>query len=289
LGEEQLLPAKWGQEKRLEFIEFRLQWEGRVNRLDLVNYFAISVPQASLDFARYRELAPQNAVYDVVQRAYVAGSGFKPVLIASSADSYLTRLWASMAGSIETKTSFLGWTPPVAIVRDPARRVDTDVLKEFLLAVREKRKIRIDYQSMSSEKSSTRVISPHAFGFDGVRWHVRAFCHTHQDYRDFLLGRVRSAVREEFSDVDGAADEVWNSFIDAVVVPNPDLTASQKQAVEADYCMENGALVLRVREALLFYHLQHLGLLSEERPSKYLRLANRSSLASFFAKHNIQP
>ncbi|MES2390903.1 MAG: hypothetical protein V4555_04635, partial [Acidobacteriota bacterium] len=51
MAEEQLLPARWGQERRLEFIEFRLQWEGRVNRSDLVNYFSISVPQASLDFA----------------------------------------------------------------------------------------------------------------------------------------------------------------------------------------------------------------------------------------------
>ena len=289
MGEEQVLPAKWGQEKRLEFIEFRLQWEGRINRQDLVSYFAISVPQASLDFARYRELAPQNSVYDVVQRTYLASPNFTPRLIATSADSYLTRLWGSTAGAIEANGSFLGWTPSVGIVRDPARRVDPDVLKEFLQAIREKRDLQIDYQSMSSAQSSIRVISPHAFGFDGARWHVRAFCHVHRDYRDFLLGRVKSALRKGIADVDGAADEGWNGFIDAVIVPNPELTKSQKQAVEADYCMANGELVLHVREALLFYHLEHLGLLSEERPSKYLRLANRSSLGTFFAKHTIQP
>jgi predicted DNA-binding transcriptional regulator YafY len=288
LGEDQSVPAKWGQEKRMEFIEFRLQWEGRVNRQDLVKYFAISVPQASLDFARYRELAPLNAVYDVVQKAYLRGPAFKPALISASADSYLTPLWAANARTTELTASFLGWTPSVAIVRDPARRVDSRVLQEVLLAVREGRTVQIEYQSMSSLQGSTRLISPHAFGFDGSRWHVRAFCHKHEDFRDFLLGRVRSAVKQEASKVTGGTDEVWNTFIEAVLEPNPALTESQKQAVEDDYCMTNGKLILRVREALLFYHLQHLGLLSEERASMYLHLANREALASFFAKHTIR-
>lgn len=282
-----MLPAKWGQEKRLEFIEFRLLWEGRINRSDLVNHFAISVPQASVDFARYRELAPGNVVYDVVQKAYAAASGFRPMFSSASADSYLTRLWGASAGTIETKDSFLGWVPPVTIVRDPARRVDAEVLKEFLIAVREKRCVRMEYQSMSSSTSSSRMISPHAFGFDGARWHVRAYCHNHGDFRDFLLGRVRTATRDQFTDIDVDGDEVWNTFIEASIVPHPDLTESQRRAVEDDYRMKEGRLVLRVREALLFYHLEHLSLLSGDRPSKYLKLANRPSLELFFAKHNI--
>ena len=40
-------PLRWGTERRLEFIDFRLYWEGRVNRADLTREFGISVPQAS--------------------------------------------------------------------------------------------------------------------------------------------------------------------------------------------------------------------------------------------------
>ena len=83
---EQIWPLRWSQKQRLEFIEFRLQWEGRVNRSDLINFFAISVPQASLDFAKYRELAPDNAVYDATEKTYIAGSSFAPVLVSNSAD-----------------------------------------------------------------------------------------------------------------------------------------------------------------------------------------------------------
>ena len=46
--------ARWGQERRLEFIDFRLYWEGRINRSDLIDFFGISVPQASLDLAKYQ-------------------------------------------------------------------------------------------------------------------------------------------------------------------------------------------------------------------------------------------
>ncbi|MDQ2844634.1 MAG: WYL domain-containing protein [Acidobacteriota bacterium] len=259
-----------------------------MNRSDLVNHFSISVPQASVDFARYRELAPENVVYDVVQKAYAAAPGFRPIFSGASPDSYLTRLWGLTAGTIEPKDSFLGWVPPVAIVRDPARRVDAGVLREFLVAVREKRRVRMEYQSMSSSTSSSRIISPHAFGFDGARWHVRAYCHNHEDFRDFSLGRVRTATREQFTDVDAGDDEGWRVFVEVTIVPHPDLPDSQRRAVEDDYCMEHGKLILRVREALLFYHLEHLSLLSNERPSKFLKLADRSSLELFFAKHSIR-
>ena len=36
---------RWGVEKRLEFIEFRLYWEGGINRADITEQFGVSVPQ----------------------------------------------------------------------------------------------------------------------------------------------------------------------------------------------------------------------------------------------------
>jgi predicted DNA-binding transcriptional regulator YafY len=289
LAEEQLLPARWGQERRLEFIEFRLQWEGRVNRSDLVNYFSISVPQASLDFARYRELAPTNVVYDVVQRAYLASPSFTPTLIRDSADDYLTRVWAATEGTMNSNASFLGWTPPIGTVRDLARSVDTAVLRVFLVALREKRVARFEYQSMSTAAPSARMISPHALAFDGFRWHVRAFCHSRNEFRDFVLGRIRSTVAGERSEIDPKDDADWHTFIEAIIVPHPALSTAQRHAVESDYCMENGRLILRVREALLFYHLEHLGLLeSAENSRKHITLANRAALRPFFEKHHIK-
>jgi len=66
----------WGLESRLQFIDFRLRWERRINRMDLTEHFGISVPQASLDIAKYTELAPGNLVYDRSSRTYTAAPGF---------------------------------------------------------------------------------------------------------------------------------------------------------------------------------------------------------------------
>jgi hypothetical protein len=36
---------RWGTEQRLEFIEFRLFWEGGLNRSDITEQFGVSIPQ----------------------------------------------------------------------------------------------------------------------------------------------------------------------------------------------------------------------------------------------------
>jgi hypothetical protein len=35
-----------------------------------------------------------------------------------------------------------------------------------------------------------RRMTPHAFGYDGFRWHVRAYCHLDNKFKDFLLPRI---------------------------------------------------------------------------------------------------
>ena len=45
--------VNWGVERRYEFIEFRLYWQGRINRSDLMEVFGISVQQASKDLSNY--------------------------------------------------------------------------------------------------------------------------------------------------------------------------------------------------------------------------------------------
>ena len=57
---------RWGVEQRLEFIEFRLFWDGHVNRSDLMAQFGVSVNQASMDLNRYIGFAPDNMVYVLI-------------------------------------------------------------------------------------------------------------------------------------------------------------------------------------------------------------------------------
>ena len=62
----------------LEFIEFPLFWEGGVNRGDITSRFGVSVPQASNDLGRYKELAGDNIHYDAGEKRYLPTANFHP-------------------------------------------------------------------------------------------------------------------------------------------------------------------------------------------------------------------
>ena len=183
---------KWGVERRLEFIEFRLFWEGGVNRSDLIDTFGVSVPQASKDLTHYQERAPQNAVYDKSARRYVAGPEFQPVFLDPDPDAYLMRLRSMAEGFADAGANWLAAPPDMDIALTLRRKVDTEVLRSVLAAVREERSLDLHYQSMNRDRPDPawRRITPHAFGFDGLRWHVRAWCHETERFKDFLLSRV---------------------------------------------------------------------------------------------------
>ena len=90
--------TRWGQERRLEFIDFRLRWEGRLNRGDLMAFFGISVPQASLDIAKYLELAPENAAYDRSGKVYMPTESFRPIYPTNEPSRFLDELLARATG-----------------------------------------------------------------------------------------------------------------------------------------------------------------------------------------------
>ncbi len=251
---------RWSQEQRLEFIDFRLYWEGRINRIDLISFFGISVPQASLDLAKYIQAAPENIIYDKKQKVYLATAHFKPVLITPNAYDYLNGLKGVLGGFLQKESLFSGWHPPVDSVSTPYRAISASVLKTVLDAIHYQRTLNIEYQSLKEPNPVTRMISPHAIACDGQRWHIRAYCHLRQQFRDFLFARILHTEVQGESEINAAADEAWTTILTVELAPHPKLSPSQKQVIERDYAMENERLNLPTRLALLRYTLKHLGL-----------------------------
>ncbi|WP_446685974.1 helix-turn-helix transcriptional regulator [Mesorhizobium kowhaii] len=258
---------KWGVERRLEFIEFRLFWEGGVNRSDIIQMFDVSVPQASKDLTLYQERAPQNAIYDKSAKRYVAGPQFSPTFLKPDPDGYLSRLRSLAEGLTDHSDSWIANQPETDIALTPRRKVDADVLKAVLQAVRENRSLEVYYQSMGSRRTDPtwRRMTPHAFGYDGFRWHVRGYCHIDEKYKDFLLPRILSVRHMDVPGPGGDQDVFWNRTFDIEIGPHPGLTASQRVVVAKDYGMTNDRAVLTVRYAMLFYVLKRLGLLGDAR------------------------
>lgn len=256
---------RWGVEQRLEFIEFRLFWEGGVNRSDIIDVFGVSVPQASKDLSLYQERAPGNMEYDKSAKRYVAATGFEPHFLKPDPDVYLSRLRSLGEGLAMPVESWIANPPNTDIALTPKREINTSVLRVLLQAMRDHRSIEILYQSMSKQRPDPawRRISPHAFGYDGFRWHARAFCHIDGKFKDFLLPRALDARAPGELGASSANDKLWHEHFSFEIVPHPNLTPSQQLVVAKDYGMVGGRTVLSVRYAMLFYVLRRLGLLGD--------------------------
>jgi len=281
----------WGVEKRLEFIEFRLYWEERINRSDLRDVFNISVPQATADFNKYQELAPGNMVYDNRGKFYYASADFKPKFMKPSAEQYLLRYLAVDMGIYTEKQSYIGDHAPICTVPRPWRRVDHEQLKEILLAIRDKKAIEIDYQSLSKNSiRAKRWISPHALGYDGFRWHCRAYCHKSGMFKDFNLGRIYSIENNKDSDIESQRDEAWHTEFKVRIGPNPNLAESQQDVIKHEYGMEDGESSIPVKRAMILYLLNKLGLSVEDdepthfQQSQHVVLLNRDETKKAMGK-----
>ncbi len=251
----------WSAVQRLQFIEFRLLWEGHVNRSDLIETFSISVPQSTLDFREYMERAPGNMDYDKRLRHYFPTPTFKPVFISDRAEGYLSQLTTlAVSGENQSIPGLLGATPSFDILPAPERRVDSITLQQLLKSMREGLSVEIHYQSLSSPNPSWRRISPHSLASDGLRWHVRAYCHRKEEFRDFVLGRIMDIRDAQASVISATADMEWNEIIKVTISPNPALTADQHKIIERDYSMTQGRTEISVRKSLLFYLKRRLGI-----------------------------
>jgi predicted DNA-binding transcriptional regulator YafY len=259
-----------GPEQRLEFIEFRLYWDGAVNRSDLIERFGVSVPQASNDLTAYRQLAPENVAYDLSGKRYVPATTFRPKFLKPNPDRYLAQLKAMSDGILDVSDTWLATQPDTGVLPIPNRRTDPSVLRAVLMAIRAKGSVHVEYQSTSPENPDPiwRWVTPHAFGFDGLRWHVRAFCHRDNRFKDFIIGRCLAVGEQGPAAAVAEQDWQWQTFFEVVLRPNPDLADGQQRAVALDYNMVDGSVAVPVRFALLYYFNKRLRLDVAERFDK---------------------
>ncbi|MHA3842244.1 WYL domain-containing protein [Sphingomonas aestuarii] len=256
---------RWGVEQRLEFIEFRLFWEGTINRADIIECFGVSTPQASKDLSLYQARAPGNMLYDASAKRYVAADAFVLRFLDPDPYKYLSQLRAVAEGMLPASESWIAAMPSADVALTPKREIDIAILRRVLEAVRENQSINVFYQSMNSARPDPiwRRMTPHAFGYDGFRWHVRGFCHVENKFKDFLLPRILEVGGKGEPGQSGEHDWLWNNYFDVIVGPHPELTESQKRVVAKDYGLEVDTTVLSVRYAMLFYVLKRLGLLDD--------------------------
>jgi predicted DNA-binding transcriptional regulator YafY len=279
-------PFRWDLLLRYRFIETIALWEGRLTTRHLCDTFGIGRQQASKDINNYiRDVGPGNLDYDKFLKGYKPAAAFQPRVTLGLADEYLHL----MARNNELANMFESLSLNVAnveVLSLPVRDVKPDVLRPIMQAARQQRRLDVDYVSLNHPDREGRIIVPHTLVYSGLRWHVRAWCEKNSGYRDFVLSRFRGTpeiMDESAHGVDG--DTEWNTHVVIRIAPDPRLRREQREVVEADYGMENGALEIATRARLVTYVLQLLHIApgdTEGDPNaQQIVVENRSELAAW--------
>jgi len=251
MPKDQLAELTQPQRDRLAFIELRVRFVGEIRRQDLVARFGIQSAAATRDLALYKELSPGNIDYDPKGKAYVLGPDFRPVF-----DYPPERVmsWLTQGFGDGEPMRLKAWV----VSESPSRLThpDLDVLASVTRAIHQECALAVDYHSISSGKSGREIV-PFALIDNGLRWHVRAFDRKSQEFRDFVITRIKNPVvlkgqpvlPHERSD----QDIQWTRIVELELVPHPD--QPRPEITQMDYAMTDGSIRMRVRAAVAGYML----------------------------------
>lgn len=236
---------------RFKFIDDVVGWEGQINATHLATKFKLSRQAASAILKQYREHFPENLYYNQSSKAFIATEQFNQHIDPHTFSNYLN--------AVQCHAGILAVDPFVFEVEAPLRNINPIQVRPILRAIREKLAIDIGYISLSSPNYLDRIIQPHALIFDGLRWHVRAYCNKNSQFRDFTLSRFNGkADYEGKATYSAAQDEKWQTMVDVVIEADPRFNAQQKRIIEQDFQMTNGRKVMTTRAALVNYLLRRL-------------------------------
>lgn len=240
------------QRDRLAFVELRVRFIGEIRRQDLVTRFGIQSAAATRDLALYKELAPGNIDYDSKGKSYVLGPAFRPVF-DSPPDRVLS--WLTQGFGDGEPVRLKAWIAS----ETPSRltQPDLDVLASVTRAIHQECPLAIEYHSITSGRTDREIV-PFALLDNGSRWHVRAFDRKSQEFRDFVITRIRKPVVMKGAEVQSHErsdqDIQWTRIVELELVPHPD--QPRPEITEMDYSMDSGVLCMKLRAATAGYILR---------------------------------
>ena len=240
-----------GQQERLAFIDFSLQYFGHVSRTDLIQRFKTGLAASTRDFSAYKSLAPDNMVLVHQTKNYYRTAAFKPVY-EHNPEVILTSLSRGFGNGISSAVQ------PSEQCFDAVRLIhpDAEIIAALMRAIHNQQAIECGYVSLTSGES-TRQLVPHALVNNGHRWHVRAFDRKTSGFRDFVCTRftqVKAIEQPISSQEQRSADTQWHALVELVLVPHPSI--EHNKAIQMDYGMQDGQKRLTVRAALAAYLLR---------------------------------
>jgi hypothetical protein len=242
----------FAQKQRLAYIDFKLYFTGMVTRSEIVSHFELGLAAATRDLKIYKEKAPENMVYNNVEKKYFITTQFQPIL-KHDARRTLIKLANNISDGFDaiSDTSFPIESP------NPLNVPDIDIIAKLSQAIINNKPISVIYTSLSSG-SGARELVPHSIVDNGLRWHLRAFDRKSKSFRDFVLTRITKVTilaQTPSSKENKFEDHQWMRMVPLQIIPHPN-NVEHPKAIKLDFGMENGMLELNVRAAMAGYLLR---------------------------------
>ncbi|OIQ97616.1 hypothetical protein GALL_203750 [mine drainage metagenome] len=268
-------------EQRRTTLELLLLWEGLLNRARLKSLLDLGDARASQWIQEFRDAYPRwltwnskSRSYHATHEAYVAAKRDEKTRgRAESLAKYLSLVGLPYVASDTEATS------PICAAFPDLSTPEPQIFATLSRSIRLNLAVEITYRSMKEPAPHQRIISPHHLVRAGRRWHLRAFCSTHQDFRDYALGRIVNvmtlALPSERLENDDAA---WNAKVPVRLIAHPDLSREQEDVIRLEYFNNTSARVITCRGALVGYLVQDVRAatnVKRQRPPEYqLAVAN---------------
>jgi hypothetical protein len=259
---------------RLRVMAGVLDWEGEISNARVRELFDLQPVQASRLLAEFRSFMGER----------LADCGRGQVLLLANPRMPGSQMpldeYARLATAVESEPS---------CVIDA--RIDLTDIAPYSFAVLRKAALSatgvvIGYASMTTPVAENRMIFPHAIVHIGRRWHVRAWCAKRNEFRDFTLGRISSAVGvPDHSPQPAKTDRLWQKTVQIRLVAHRGLSEAQQSVVRLEYFKGTMARRQTVRACLVPYVIQDVrAAIDPEReapPEFQIEVANVAELSAY--------
>jgi predicted DNA-binding transcriptional regulator YafY len=190
--------------------------------------------------------------YDPKGKTYRMGKDFRPVF---EFPRERVLAWLSQGFGDGEPTRLKAWI--TCEIPSCLTQPDLDILGCVTRAIHQQSPLRIQYHSISSGKSDREIV-PFALLDNGLRWHVRAFDRKSQEFRDFVITRIKKPILMKGAEVRpherSDQDIQWTRIVELELVPHPD--QPHPEITEMDYSMDSGVLRMKLRAATAGYILR---------------------------------
>ncbi|EOX3829319.1 WYL domain-containing protein [Vibrio parahaemolyticus] len=235
--------------ERLAFIDFKVRFEGSINRSDISKEFGVSETISSKDISLYRKLTGGTNL--VPNRTNIIQLDTYKPLIDIKAHNALDMLFEGFCRNrLEEQQSenYMRACHPCDL--------NPDQVSTVTRAIYQKTRISIRYVSANSNKRTERILEPIGAYYDGLNWVFRALDISSdsekQIYKSFHFSRIIGvAPLDKKSTASIIKDTKWNAIVPMQLELHPELSELEKEAYRKDFGMGESENELIVANSLV--------------------------------------